>query len=84
MLAMIKTITVLDYPANFSFKIRTNLPPIKMSRSASVIENCDVRNKLLHRHMREQNIYSPCHMWTDYVVEDVETTKDGEIWQLGS
>lgn len=43
-----------------------------------------VRNDLLHKHMRRLKVYSPCHAYGDYVVEVVTETSDGEIWHLGS
>ena len=37
--------------------------------------------------MRRHNIYSPCHGYDEYIVEDVEIDTENpnhEFWQLGS
>ena len=40
--------------------------------------------KLLLKNLKKYKIDSPCHLYTDYIVESVYPTDDGEIWFLGS
>ena len=76
-----KTIIVLDYPQTFEFKVKKELPTFNG-------EYCEVRNEILLRQLRRQKIYSPCHLYTDYVVGVVEPfdngTTSGEVWHLFS
>jgi len=69
-------IQILGYPQTFSFKTTKKLPKFK--------DACPVRGKLLVKEMELQDIDSPSHSYDEYVVELIETTKDGEIWSLGS
>lgn len=69
-------ITVVDYPDTFSFITREELPEFEW--------NCSVRNKILHKKMRELDINSPYHAWTDYGVEEVVKKYGQEFWYLGS
>lgn len=94
-----KTIVVDRYPCTFEFKIRTILPKFDNDEYLTVDwENItdeeyearpqyqaeQIRRKLLLRHMKRLKVYSPCHAYEDYVVEEVTETEDGEIWELGS
>lgn len=69
-------ITVVDYPDTFSFVTRQELPEFKF--------DCPVRTKILHKKLRELDIDSPCHAWTDYRVEQVVKKYGQEFWYLGS
>jgi hypothetical protein len=71
-----KTIIITDYPANFTFKVRKDLPAFD--------EYCEVRQEILLRQLRRQNIDSPCHAYTDYGIDEVITFDGGEQWILGS
>lgn len=71
-----KTITVLDYPQTFSFKVKKELPTFEYG--------CEERRRILIRQMKRQDIFSPCHLYTDYVVEEVISNGTQEYWRLGS
>ncbi len=71
-----KRVVIQYYPATFSFDVRKELPPFEYG--------CKVRQEILLRQLRRKHIYSPCHAYTDYVIEAVETHHCGEIWHLGS
>ena len=73
---MTKRIIIQDYPATFFFDVRKDLPEFD--------EQCEVRDKILLRQLRRQNIDSPCHSYNEYVVEMVEPILGGEIWIIGS
>ena len=73
---MTKRIIIQHYPATFYFDVRKDLPEFD--------GYCPVRQEILLRQLRRQKIDSPCHSYTDYVVEIVEPILGGEIWQLGS
>jgi hypothetical protein len=73
---MTKQILILDYPFNMTFQVRKELPEFD--------DYCEVRQKILLYQLRKQKIYSPCHLYTDYVVEAVVPMKDSEIWIIGS
>jgi len=79
---MKQTITILDYPQTFSFTTITKLTPF--NNDDPDVESCEVRRKLLLKNLKKYKIDSPCHDYTDYVVEIVYPTDDGEIWFLGS
>jgi hypothetical protein len=69
-------ITVVGYPDTFSFITRQELPEFEW--------NCPVRRKILHKKMRELDINSPYHAWTDYGVDEVVKKYGQEFWYLGS
>jgi hypothetical protein len=69
-------ITVVAYPDTFSFVTRQSLPEFKW--------NCPVRNKILLKQLRKLNVDSPCHLWTDYGVEEIVKKYGQEFWYLGS
>lgn len=71
-----KTIIINHYPATFTFKVRKELPVFE--------DYCEVREEILLRQLRKQKIYSPCHSYTEYVIEMVETFDGGEEWIIGS
>ena len=79
---MKQTITIKDYPQTFSFTTITKLAPFNNDDPDD--ESCEVRQKLLLRNLKKYNIDSPCHEYTDYIVERVYPTDNGEIWFLGS
>jgi hypothetical protein len=69
-------ITVVGYPDTFSFITRQELPEFEW--------DCPVRRKILHKKMRELDINSPYHAWTDYGLEQVVKKYGQEFWYLGS
>ena len=69
-------ITVVGYPDTFSFVTRQTLPEFQW--------NCPVRNKILLKKLRELDVDSPCHAWTDYGVEIINKKYGQEFWYLGS
>jgi hypothetical protein len=73
---MTKRIIIQDYPATFFFDVRKELPEFN--------DSCDVRQEILLRQLKRQNIDSPCHSYNEYVVEMVEPILGGEIWIIGS
>lgn len=79
-----KTIIVMDYPQTFGFKVRKDLPFFDNDEDVY----CEVRQEILLRQFKRQNIYSPCHGYNEYVVSIVEPfdngTISGEIWHLSS
>ena len=79
---MKQTITIKDYPQTFSFTTITKLKPF--NNDDPDIESCEVRQRLLLKNLKKYKIDSPCHLYTDYVVESVYPTDNGEIWFLGS
>ena len=68
-----KTIFI-DYPTNLSFKTK------------KTFASNEERTKHLHQVLRRKKVESPCHDYTDYVVEMVEPNKYGsfEFWIIGS
>jgi len=79
---MKQTITIKDYPKTFSFTTITKLTPFNNHDPDS--ESCEVRQRLLLKNLKKYKIDSPCHLYTDYRVERVYPTDEGEIWFLGS
>lgn len=77
---MKKTITINYYPQTFSFTTYTKLPPFNIDAS----ESCEVRQRLLLKNLKKYKIDSPYHLYTDYLVEMIIPTDNGEIWLLGS
>jgi hypothetical protein len=69
-------ITVVGYPDTFSFITRQELPEFDW--------NCPVRRKILHKKLKELNVDSPYHSWTDYGVDEVVKKYGQEFWYLGS
>ena len=69
-------IEVVDYPCNFEFRTK--------AKFTEFYERCDKRTSMLHKKMKQLNIDSPYHEYTDYVVEIVYKTPGGEVWRLGS
>lgn len=70
-------VTVKNYPATFDFPACLPLPPFEYG--------CKVRTRLVQEAMRIQRIESRNHLYTDYLVEQIETLPDGsEVWHLGS
>ncbi len=69
-------IRVKTYPKSFSIKTDQKFVPFSVQ--------CDFRNELLHLEMERQQIASPYHDYTDYIVESVTKTKNGETWEIGS
>jgi hypothetical protein len=69
-----KTIYI-DYPTDFSFKTK------------KTFTNNEERTKYLHQVLRRKKVESPCHDYSDYVVEDVEGGRfygNDEYWCVGS
>lgn len=79
---MKQKITIKYYPQTFSFNTITKLPPF--NNDDPDYEICEVRQRLLLKNLKKYKIDSPCHLYTDYIVEIVYPTDDGEIWFLGS
>jgi hypothetical protein len=73
---MNKRILIVDYPTTMTFEVRKELPEFN--------DYCEVRQKILLYQLRKQKIESPCHSYTDYVVEDIFPLNDGEVWIIGS
>jgi hypothetical protein len=71
-----KRIVIEHYPATFIFDVRKELPEFEYG--------CKVRQEILLRQLKRQNIDSPCHAYSDYVIEHVEKHYTGEYWILGS
>jgi hypothetical protein len=69
----------IDYPGNATFFIRTKVKPFKPWPKE------DPRTRLLRRWLKRNNFPSPCHAYSDYVVECVERSENGdEHWIVGS
>jgi len=67
-----KTI-IIDYPTNFTF------------RTKKTFSNDEERTLYLHKVLKRDRVESPCHLYTDYSVEFVETLSNGtEFWGIGS
>jgi hypothetical protein len=68
-----KTIHI-DYPINYSFKTK------------KTFNSNEERTKYLHQVLRRNKIESPCHDYTDYLVENVDKLGcyDTEYWCIGS
>jgi len=69
-----KTIFI-DYPTNFSFKTK------------KTFTTNEERTQHLQQVLRKNKVDSPCHDYTDYVVEDVDTNMyygNCEYWIIGS
>jgi len=75
-----KKITVLDYPVTFSFETDVELPPFKYDADN---KGYKVRTKLVQQELKKIKYGSP-HVPSDFVVEVVTETEDGETWELGS
>jgi hypothetical protein len=77
-----KLIVITHYPATFAFTTNETLTPFNEETE------CSLRNRILHDELKRQNIESPYHSYTDYVVEIVDTALLGDIevemWTLGS
>ena len=73
---MKKNITIQEYPATFYFDVRKDLPDFD--------DYCKVRQEILLRQFKRQNIDSPCHGYNEYVISMVEPILGGEIWILSS
>ena len=74
-----KSIIVVEYPQTFSFKVRKELPPFEYG--------CETRWNILQYQFKKQKIESPCHLWSEYVLEFVKSDEefpDTEYWYLGS
>jgi hypothetical protein len=69
-------IEVIAYPTSFEFETKATFPKFDYG--------CDVRCKELVKAMSELDVNSSSHQYEDYIVEQVEVTKDGERWHLGS
>jgi len=70
-----KTIYI-DYPVEMSFNTKKEF------------QNNDERTTYLHQVLRRKKVDSPCHAYTDYVVEhaDIAPIKQDnwEVWAVGS
>ena len=77
-----KLIVIQDYPSTFAFSTNETLTDFNEETG------CSLRTRILHDELKRQNINSPHHDYTDYVVEIVETAILGdietELWILGS
>ena len=62
----------ISYPVNMCFKTRFEF------------ENDEERTKYLHKVLKKNKVDSPCHDYTDYVVEKVEVSRYWEEWTIGS
>jgi len=71
-----KTIIIEHYPTTMTFKVRKELPEFTF--------NCPVRNEILHRQLKKQKVDSPCHSYSDYGVDCIESFDGGEVWEIGS
>jgi hypothetical protein len=69
-------IIVTDYPATFSFHIEGELPKFKF--------DCPTRTEIVQQQIREQQIETPYHEPEHYMVEEIISFEDGEIWELGT
>ncbi len=74
-LCNMKTIFI-DYPIDFSFKTK------------KTFTTNEERTNHLHKVLKRHKVESPCHEYTDYVVEDWEGGRfyngDDEYWVVGS
>ena len=77
-----KLIVVESYPATFAFTTNETLNDFNEETG------CSLRTRILHDELKRQNIDSPHHHYTEYVVEIVDTAILGdietELWTLGS
>jgi len=72
-----KTIIVSGYPATFYFRVKKELPTFTYA--------CEVRQKILLRQFKNQNVYSPCHGYDEYVIFAIEKFgNEVEVWHLES
>jgi len=71
-----KRVIVVGYPDTFSFETEMEFPKFKYG--------CETRTSLLYLELEKNKISSPCHEYTDYIVESIEIKNDIEYWQLGS
>ena len=71
-----KQIIVSVYPETFYFKVKKELPVFDYA--------CKVREEILHRQLKRQNINCGIHHPTDFIVEVIESGNNYEIWHLGS
>ena len=72
-------ITVKGYPCTFSFTVPIKFKPFDINS-----EEDDGRSDILLAKMKEFKVLSPAHAYEDYIIEEVEKVKGGEIWTLGS
>jgi len=68
-------IRIINYPLNSEFFIEGQLPVFEYA--------CVERNKYLHTYLKSVSWDAP-HEASDFIVENIEVTKDGEDWHLGS
>lgn len=77
-----KFIVVMHYPATFSFFTNETITDFNEETG------CSLRDRILHEELKRQKIDSPYHHYSEYTVEEVETTTFGgietELWGLGS
>ena len=67
-----KTIFI-DYPTNFSFKTK------------KTFTTNEERTQHLQQVLRRRKVESPCHDYSDYVVEDITWVfNQSEFWCVGS
>jgi hypothetical protein len=72
-------VTVVDYPTTFSFECLEKLP------GPRCISGLNRRTDIVRQHLAAIHYDAP-HMPEDFVVEKVQTQKNGslEFWHLGS
>ena len=73
---MAKRIIIDYYPATIYFDVKKQLPPFEYG--------CKVRQEILLRQLKRWDVNSPCHAYSDYIIEAVDPYYDGEIWIIGS
>jgi hypothetical protein len=72
------------YPKMMQFEVTEELPPYKGDDSDPNDPGyCPVRTKIFQREVAKVN-YRVAHAPTDFVVEKVYKTEDGEQWIVGS
>lgn len=77
-----KFIVVMHYPQTFTFFTDETLTDFNEETG------CSLRDRILHEELENQNIETPYHHYTEYVVEEVQSIMFGgiqtELWGLGS
>jgi hypothetical protein len=68
-------ITIVKYPKTFSFETDKKLPRFKYG--------CDTRTSIVQDELSKIRYKAP-HAPEDFIVESIDETPDGEIWEFGS
>ena len=72
-------IWIKDYPITIKFKTKEALPEFKYG--------CQVRTKILRKELKpfiKDIQLSVPHEISDFIVENISTIRNGEIWHVGS